>query len=499
MRAAFLVLPFLAVLATAAPAGDAIENASFEEGLDGWAEMVGATTGQGDARPEIAIDEEVARDGARSLRVTGSAGAVVWPLQHQAVDVSAGQRVTLRVAARCRGVAKAGGQYANSNAVLMFETADGRRTGFHTSAVLSGDREWVDLFVDAIAPEGTARAKVGVFHSMSGTAWFDDVRVTVAPTDPADEAARAAAYDALADHLRRTYPFWGLAGKPDADALFAAHRDAAVAAKDLASFAGAVRGTLAELDDVHVWLDTPLGRVGTAAPGPGAQFDVHAVLARLDEKVVHGRNVLAGWIGKGDDRVGYLLVATFAKDDPERSLVEEAVAKLADAPALVVDVRPNGGGDETRGMALASRWTDEDVEYARQRWRDATVAGLDGFGAVQSRVLKAAPEGERYPGKVAVLAGPGCVSSTEGFLLMCKALPRVTVVGQPSRGASGNPGAFEVLPGLTVWSSRWQSLDTDGRCIEGVGVSPDVVVAPPARGERDADPVLDRAVRLLRE
>jgi C-terminal processing protease CtpA/Prc len=100
---------------------------------------------------------------------------------------------------------------------------------------------------------------------------------------------------------------------------------------------------------------------------------------------------------------------------------------------------------------------------------------------------------------VAVLAGPGCISSTEGFLLMCKALPRVTVVGQPSRGASGNPGPFEVLPGLTVWSSRWQALDTAGACIEGVGVPPDVVVEPAPRGAKDADPVLDRAVELLRE
>jgi hypothetical protein len=500
MRADLAAALVLASLATSAAAGTEIVNGSFEDGLEGWTETTGATTGNGAARPDIAIDDSVASDGKRSLRVTGRAGVIVWPMHLQKLDVSAGQRISLRVAARCEGVAKEGRQYGNSNGLVMFQDAAGNRTGFLTTAVLSGDREWVDLGIDAIAPPGTAKASVGVFHSMTGMAWFDDVRVTVASTDPADETARAAAFDALEGHLRRTYSFWGIEGKPDADALFTKHRPSAIAAEDLTQFAGALRSMLAELDDVHVWMDTPLGRVGTAAPGPGAQFNVHAVLARLDVKLVHGRNVLAGWIGEGDDRVGYLLVATFSKGNPEWPLVEEALTKLADAPALVVDVRPNGGGDEMQGRAIAGRWTDTTVEYARQRWRDPTVAGLEGFGAVSSRMLEAAPEEQRFSGKVALLSGPACVSSTEAFLLMGKALPRVTVVGQPSRGASANPGAFAVFPNLTVWTSRWQSLGLDDRCIEGTGVPPDVVVDL-AAGEpsRTKDPVLDAAVKLLRE
>lgn len=496
MRRTALALVTVLTAGPAAFGGTELVNPSFEDGLDGWAEMTGAQTGGGDARADIVVDESVARDGKRSLRVRGTPEAVVWPLRFQSLDVAPGRRVTVRVAARCEGVTRAGRQYPNSNATLMFRDASGNRLGFVTSAVLFGDREWVDLVAEGVAPAGTVTAEVGVFHSMSGTAWFDDVRVAIASTDIAEESARSAAFDALADHLRRTYPFWGLDGKPDAEELFARHRTSVVAAEDAATYAGALRAMLAELDDVHVWIDTPLGRIGTAAPGAGAQFDPRVVLSRLDEKLVHGRNVLAGWIGKGDERVGYLLVATFAKGNPEWSLVEEALGKLSAAPGLVVDVRPNGGGDETLGMALASRWADETATYAQQRWRDATVAGRTGFGPVQTRVLEPAPEAQRYSGRVAVLAGPGCVSSTEGFLLMCKALPRVTVVGQPSRGASGNPAGFDVLPGITVWASRWQSLDPEGRCIEGVGVQPDVVVAP---GERGEDPVLDAAVRLLRE
>ncbi len=501
MRVAALSLVPLLLAATAASAGTQLVNPSFEDGTVGWTEAVGATTGDGGVRPRIDIDASVARDGAKSLRVTGSAGAVLWPMLSQPIDVRPGDRVSLRIAARCEGVAREGRQYANSNGTLLFRDAAGNRLALLTTAVLSGDRDWVDLIVDGLAPPGAVSAEVGVFHSMTGTAWFDDVRVRVTPTAPLDEPARAAAFDALADHLRRTYSFWGLDGKPAAEALFAGHRPAAVAAKDVTAFGGALRAMLAELNDVHVWLDTPRGRVGTAPPARGAQFDVRAVLRRIDgEPLVHGRNVLAGWIGEGAERVGYLLTASFVAARAEWPLVEDALAEFADAPALVVDVRPNGGGDERFGQALAGRWTDERVEYARQRWRDATLPGLTGFGPAQSRVLEPAPAAQRYAGKVFVLSGPGCVSSTEGFLLMCKALPRVTVVGQPSRGASGNPGAFAVLPGVTVFASRWQALGTDGRCIEGVGVTPDVVVDPGRCGAGTlSDPVLDRAVELARE
>jgi len=251
------------------------------------------------------------------------------------------------VAARSSGVVREGHQYANANGLVIFENASGERTGFVTTAAMEGDRAWVDLGLDALAPDGTVRAQVGVFHSMSGTTWFDDVRLVVTPTEPFDAAARGAALDALEGHMTRTYPFWGLGEKPDDPAaLFGRHRAACVAAKEKPAFVAALRGLLAELDDTHIWIDTPLGRIGTASPGERAVFPLNAVLGRLSEKTVHGRNVLGGWIGEGDSRVAYLLVASFALPEAERRLVAKALDAFQDARRLIVDVRPNGGGDE---------------------------------------------------------------------------------------------------------------------------------------------------------
>jgi len=499
LRSSLVAAVLVAVPATAL-ASDGLTNPSFEKGTEGWDVALGARNDGGGSTSQIERDTTVKRVGDASLRCSGTASTSTWNMLTQAVEVHPGDLVSLRVAARCEGVVRQGHQFGNANGLVLFENAAGQRTGFFTTGVMQGDREWVDLGLDVRAPAGTVRAKVGVFHSMSGTTWFDDVRFSVTPTAPFDSAARGAALDALEADMRRSYSFWGLDGKPEPGALFARHREACVAAADEAAFAAALRDLLAELDDVHCWIDTPFGRIGTSKPGAGAAFPLQAVLARLSEKVVHGRNVLAGWIGEGADRVGYLLVASFALPDEERQLVEKAFDTFRGAKALIIDVRPNGGGDERQAMAIGGRFTPSDVVYARNVFRDPTLAGLQGLLPATDRVLTAAPEASRFSGKVAVLAGPGCVSSTEGFLLMCKALPNVTIVGRPSRGASGNPAGLELADGVTVWTSRWRTLDLTGECTEGRGVAPDVVVEPEGVTRTGlTDPVLDRAVELLRE
>jgi C-terminal processing protease CtpA/Prc len=80
---------------------------------------------------------------------------------------------------------------------------------------------------------------------------------------------------------------------------------------------------------------------------------------------------------------------------------------------------------------------------------------------------------------------------------MMQALPSATLVGLPSRGASANPAAFEVVPGLALVSSRWRSLTLEDRCIEGAGVQPDVAVEAPPAAYLASDPTFERALALL--
>jgi hypothetical protein len=460
-----------------------LQNPSFEdEGLAGWAIEVGARNANAGATSTLTVDRDVACEGEASLRLHGDAGTAIWHMAGQTVALRPGDRVLFRVKARCRSVRPEGSQYRSAHALLLFRDARGGRLQIATSPVLFGDRDWVDLHVHALAPAGVAKVFAGVFLSMSGTVWFDDARLLVAPTEPLDRSAREAAFLALRLHLERTYPFFGLPGKPSPDEL--------VGDPAQEDFHAELRTVLARLKDVHVWIDGPSGRVHTAPPNPAPRnFNIAAVRRRLTETILVKRNVIAGRIGD----VGYLLLGSFLQQD--FAGVEQALDALADARALLIDVRTNVGGDERLAWRIAGRFAGREWVYARNRVRDATLPGLDGFQRAQPRRCPVTPGGERDARPVVVLQGPYAVSSAEGFLLMMRTLERVRTLGLPSRGASGNPRPFPLLPDTKVWIPTWRSETTEGEPIEGVGVAPEVRFE--AEDHRTGDPTLEKALELL--
>jgi len=452
-------------------------NPGFEDPGDaptGWRLDLGATEAAQGPESEVAIDRTVARSGAASMRLRGEPGTLRWRLPAQDFAVRPGTRVVFRVAARSREVRQAGHRFYNANAVLLMFDAQGRRVGFATSHLLRDDCEWHDLVVSMFVPDGAVRATVGVFLSVPGTAWFDDARVEVWPLVGDERAAREGALLLLREHVLRTWPFFGLPGKP-------ADGEALVADPDR-PFREGLAGVLAPLADAHVWVRPPVGPVfGFLPPGDGpAPPDLRAVRERLDEVVADGPGVLAGRLGD----VAYVYVGSFLAER-FHGIPEE----LEGRRAFVIDVRGNTGGDERLARGIAARFADGPVIYARNRVRDpCRPDDLGAFLPATSRVVE--PD-RRLEGRAIVLQDRACMSSCEGFLLMARALERMTTVGEPSRGASGNPQPIEVLPGWVVHVSTWQSLppDGDGACIEGRGVPPEVPFSGPG--------VLEKALAML--
>ena len=73
-----------------------------------------------------------------------------------------------------------------------------------------------------------------------------------------------------------------------------------------------------------------------------------------------------------------------------------------------------------------------------------------------------------------------------------------TVVGQPTFGSSGNPKPCELSNGVTVLLPSWQDMDLDGTLIEGKGLQPDVLVECTQKDFESGDPILAKALELLR-
>ena len=105
----------------------------------------------------------------------------------------------------------------------------------------------------------------------------------------------------------------------------------------------------------------------------------------------------------------------------------------------------------------------------------------------------------RFRGRVAVLIGPGTVSSCESFAMMMRRVPGCKLIGARTAGASGNPKPFDLGNGVTLFVPSWRDLDLDGACLEGRGLAPDIEVEADLGAFRNGhDPVLALALAFLR-
>jgi C-terminal processing protease CtpA/Prc len=200
--------------------------------------------------------------------------------------------------------------------------------------------------------------------------------------------------------------------------------------------------------------------------------------------------------GRSDDGIGYLVIAAWSKD-LDFPAIEQALAALRDCKAMVIDARPNCGGDEALAQRVAAWFVDGRKVYAKQRVR--VKAGRYGFGPVTTRALSGnSDRRQRFLGPIAVLTSRYVMGANESFVMMLQQAASCTVVGQPTWGSSGSPKLFELGNGTAALVPTVQDQRPDGTGIEGEGIAPDVLVECSADDLLDGDPILAKALELLR-
>lgn len=280
----------------------------------------------------------------------------------------------------------------------------------------------------------------------------------------------------------------------DWPALFEAHRPQLESAGGPLAFALAVHGLLAPTRDQHIAIEVDGASIGVAGPTAVSNVD-ERLLRRVVPGLARRSEVVA--TGRFDDGIGYILIGTWQRsDEAALEAAHEALGEFADAPGLIIDVRPNGGGDETLAQRFAGRFAAEPRVYASHATRTPEAPG--GWTAVTFRTLEPVTEGPTWRGPVCVLMGGLNMSSCEAFLLMMRQVEGCTLVGARSYGSSGNPLPYELPAGVTVMLPCWRAMDAAGARIEGVGVEPDVLVEPAPGDRAMVDRVLARALAILR-
>ena len=290
----------------------------------------------------------------------------------------------------------------------------------------------------------------------------------------------------------KEYAMFGL--KPDVDweALGNLYEPLAGKAQSSYELAGVIGLLLSELQDLHVYVKQGPNYIPGYNRFRVTNANWKAVQGRLEG--MEKRKGLT--FGRVDGNVGYICIWNLSTPDLSDTF-DSALESISDTTGLIVDLRFNGGGDETLGQRIAGRFLAKEAVYSKNQYRNGKKH--KNLGKKLSRKFE--PRGPwRYQAPVVLLQGQKTMSSAESTALMFAQCKTVTTLGDRTAGSSANPRRLELPGDIIVNLPRWIDLDPKGKPIDGVGVEPDVV--SPANNPshfKQGDPVFEQALTLLRK
>jgi carboxyl-terminal processing protease len=347
--------------------------------------------------------------------------------------------------------------------------------------------------MDAVVPRSGPQVLAGLCVAVLGLSCSPTLR-NVERARPQSSQAYLAQFDELWSRFDEVYPSFDVK-HIDWKAQRAVYRPRAGRARSQSEFVAIASKMLEPLRDLHVWFIDPRGQVvPTFRPSGEANFDEARWRRALRD---------AGYVSRGNDfgeanvgGYGYLFIGSW-RGTTDVAALDLALARARDLPGLIVDVRTNGGGDDATALAFASRFTA--TSFAASYVQTRNGPAHEQLEPLTARTI--APRGAwQFLKPVVVIAGRAGYSATESFVAALRTLPNVTVIGDTTGGASGNPATFALGGGWSYTVPQWIEYGPDRGPIEWHGVAPHVVVPwTPSSYDRDRDPLVDAAVGVLAE
>ena len=307
-----------------------------------------------------------------------------------------------------------------------------------------------------------------------------------------------AQFDAVWSRYDSLYPAFGYKNisTDDWNRKRAHYRPLAASARTEDAFIAVVREMLEPLRDLHAWFIDPRGKlIPTYVPTAIENFERDRWTRALRDAgyIPHG----SAWGEATVGGYGYLYIGTWNAQHIDINALDLALSRFRDAPGLIIDVRPNSGGSDVPALAFASRFATKPFVVSYVQVRNGKQH--DALGPAEARVIS--PRGGwQFTKPVIVLAGRGGFSANESFVSAMRVLPQVTVIGDTTGGASGNPQTFPLGNGWSFTVPRWMEFGPDHQPIEWRGVAPSLAVPwSPRLYESERDPLIDAAVGMLGE
>ncbi|WP_228896218.1 S41 family peptidase [Pseudoduganella aquatica] len=170
-----------------------------------------------------------------------------------------------------------------------------------------------------------------------------------------------------------------------------------------------------------------------------------------------------------DGNVGFLQIHKFDHFYNARGKYAEAMDKLKDTRAVIIDLRQNAGGWPEAVNTFATYFFDQrvhldDIYYRKQ---DLTVQNW----------TDAEPLGPRYGAKrpVYILTSPNTHGAAESFAYSMQKMGRATVIGRATRGSAHLSDRFPLSEHFQAWVPVARAVNaTTGGNWQSSGVKPDV-------------------------
>lgn len=211
----------------------------------------------------------------------------------------------------------------------------------------------------------------------------------------------------------------------------------------------------------------PLPEPKPEKPAPTKPLDAEAERAAWLAGVRRGNYGFLN-IGILPGNVGYLDFRRFQPPDLAGDTLAGAMAFLANADAIIIDLRNCHGGSAYMTGYFAGYFFPRathlfDMEFRGDNFTDHfwTMAYLPG---------KRLPDVPLY-----ILTSAYTFSGAEGFAYRFKELKRATIVGETTGGGANAGGVLDVAPFFRVYMPMGRPVDRDtGTNWEGTGVEPDI-------------------------
>jgi len=247
-----------------------------------------------------------------------------------------------------------------------------------------------------------------------------------------------------------------------------------------------------------------------------------------NSKIKKIMNFEAKWLLNG--QIGYISILNFGDPKIQKKALEW-IEIFSNASSIIFDLRGNIGGKTpieliSKLMKKKFRWWTETTplkfslhefyynyydnllqnKELEKTTKSKLIENRSNFEIFAKPFLKwnsiwEEPLEDAYQGDIVILADRNTRSAGEDFILPFKDNKRAVIVGETTRGTTGQPYMIDCGKGLTVFIGMKRAYFPDGSPFEGRGIEPDVNIPLSIKllqkRKESEDSVLQKALEIL--